>query len=95
MKQHFKIKKKSTNRTINHVFSELIDKLGGKYSARFLYQSAERIVNLHLKSTKFNEGYGRPNFHSCGYFSKDVISIPILHCLLCSLGSSTLHGSSD
>ncbi len=72
MKQHFKIKKKSTNRTINQVFSELIDKLGGKYSARFLYQSAERIVNLHLKSTKFNEGYGRPNFHSCGYFSKDV-----------------------
>ena len=73
MELNSKIKKKSTSGTIYEVFSELISKLGDKYSAQYLYQSAEQIVKLHLKTTNFNDGYGRPNIHSCGYFSKDVL----------------------
>tara|TARA_Y100000768_G_C23942813_1_gene666013 strand:- start:533 stop:859 length:327 start_codon:yes stop_codon:yes gene_type:complete len=71
-----KVKKASINGNIYEIFSELIKKLGNRYSAQFLYDRAEQIVNLHLKNHSLTDDFGKPNNHSSNYYCKDV------HCVV-------------
>ena len=73
MKKTNKNRKNTKKSIVYQIFTELINALGNKYSAEFLYDRATKIVELHLPNTNFKDGYGRPNTHSSGYFSKDVL----------------------
>mgnify|MGYP001190625187 CR=1 FL=1 len=75
MKKVDKVRKKSVKGNIYAVFSELIKNLGNKYSAQFLYDRAEQIVNLHQKNHHLNDGYGSSNSYSSNYYCKDVLCV--------------------